>query len=164
MNTVCSIACGDFFTKFLIILMLTERMAGRSLENKCVRWLNYTHFIYKPQKWLKVFSHLCIVSFIRNIPLLRFTRKNIPNFFCAYVAVVSPSAGMSIVCVCTQRFWSFRPLALLLCRTRSLPRSPPFSPVLCLNMYLVFTQAPSMALLLYTSTLFAGWASLAGDV
>lgn len=74
-------------------------------------------------QWL---GRSCIVSFIRNILFLqhifKFPWKNILNFiFFACVAVVPPSAGMSAVRVCTQGFWSSRPLAPLLCRPNSLP-------------------------------------------
>lgn len=86
------------------------------------------------------------------------------TFFCLCCSCTILYWNVTCVSVCTQRFSSLRPLALLLCRPNSLPRSPCSVPVLCLNMYLVFIRAPSMALLLYTSTLFAGWASLAGVV
>lgn len=103
----------------------------KSYENISIRWLNYKQssslfslhmYNHEPPLKCEGLVTFCVVTFIRNIP---FPRKTF--FFCAYVAVVPPSAGMSVVCVCTQGFWSFRPLALLLCRPSSLPRSPLFS-------------------------------------
>lgn len=67
---------------------------------------------------------------------------------------------MSVVCVCTQGFWSFRATSSLALQAQSC--------VLRLNLYLVFIPAPSMALLLYTSTLFAdggiSWPELCGNL
>lgn len=67
--------------------------------------------------------------------------------------------------VCTQGFWSFRPLALMLCRPDSLPRSPPFSSCVVSWTCILYSSGllPWLSFL-YTSTLFAGRASLAGVV
>lgn len=89
-----------------------------------------------------------------------FPRKKIPSafrFFFAYFAVAAASAGLSVVRVYTG---SLKWRATVSHRgPHSQPLPEPFL-CLCLNTYLVFIRAPSTALLLCTSTSFAGRASL----
>lgn len=117
------------------------------LRKTCIRWLKYkpssalfTLLMQPPSLFSHCFFSLGIFpsySFSPNFP-----QKIFSTFFFFFLLILQLQ-HLRQACqlsVCTQEVWSFRPLALLLCRPNSLPRSPPVQFLHCVWTCILYSS------------------------